>query len=206
MPFQFLYKRLGKRFFLYYFFAYLFYELLVLFKVGISARFFIYTIYYAIPYGLILSLGLFYDSFGMGAKRKVCLTSVTVYTVLAIVFFVIKGRYISTQIFKYPPRIYWISYSLFVSYGLLILCSKFEKCRMFDNLIVRFIGRNTLWIYLWHIPFVTLSGIISDFWCFRFIIIVFGAIAVYFLQYLIVLFIKNKCGEKANCITKFLLG
>ena len=100
----------------------------------------------------------------------------------------------------------WISYAVGISYLLLMLCEHFENSPLFDNSVIHFIGRNTLWIYLWHIPFVLLSAKITDFWILRFLLIVNGAVAVDFIQHLAVTGIDKKCGLKASRVTRFFVG
>lgn len=70
-----------------------------------------------------------------------------------------SGEFISTQRFKYPPSIYYLSYATFVSM-LLWLVSR----RAWDVLaraawikaFILFAAHNSIWIYLWHIPLVKL--------------------------------------------------
>ena len=56
-----------------------------------------------------------------------------------------------TQDFKYPPRIYYIAYGLFVTYLLLLILNNNLVKKIFNNTLFNYIARNSLWIYLWHI-------------------------------------------------------
>jgi len=58
---------------------------------------------------------------------------------------------VSTQEYKYPPQIYYIAYSLFVSFSLYYLVVLTNIFNIFKrNSVVSFVGKSTMWIYLWH--------------------------------------------------------
>ena len=200
-----LYDRYGKFFVLIYMFIYFLYELAVLLGIGLTSRFFIYTIYYAVPYGLISLFGLLYSTLSWKRKILVAVGFILIFAFLAIFFSFRKGAFVPTQDFKYPPRIYWISYAVGVSYLLMLVCEHLEPCFLFDNFVIRFIGRNTLWIYLWHIPFILISLHITDKWFIRFLIVALGAVSIDFFQLKVVGTIENSF-EKIKNITKFLHG
>lgn len=65
------------------------------------------------------------------------------------------GKILPTQLFKYPPRIYYLSYSIFCS---LILWIVKDNLTYFIGKIsarisgyMAYMGSHTIWIYLWHI-------------------------------------------------------
>ena len=115
-----LYERFGKTFFVLYFLLYIGYEILVFLKVGISSRLLICSVYYAIPYGGILLFGLLYNKFSYKEKLFISSFALVIYIAFAVAAYLIKGRYVPTQAFKYPPRMYWISYAIGISYFLMI--------------------------------------------------------------------------------------
>ena len=51
----------------------------------------------------------------------------------------------------FPPRIYYLSYGIFVSYLLMIVFEKLDLKKQYSSKFVRFVSDNSLWIYLWHI-------------------------------------------------------
>jgi fucose 4-O-acetylase-like acetyltransferase len=96
-----------------------------------------------------------------------------------------------TQIMKYPPTIYFISYALFVSY---LLMSLFKKIDLKRNGAVEFISKSSLWIYLWHILFLTVIPLVMGEldWPAYYIIVLACAISVTFIQNRIVDFLENR--------------
>lgn len=158
------------------------------------------------PYGLLLALGLFYTSFSRKVVASVIVVGLCIYLVSAIFLWTYTGHYIPTQRLKYPPHLYWIAYAVFVSYILISVCRKIDGCKLFDNAIVRFIGRNTLWIYLWHICFVKLSAHISEAWSIKFLICVTGAVIVDFVQVSTVQLLERRYGDGIKRFTRFLKG
>jgi hypothetical protein len=62
----------------------------------------------------------------------------------------------SLQAFKYPPRIVYLSYGIAVSCVAWAaagwLTAACQWLRLLE--LIRFIGCNSIWIYLWHIPVV----------------------------------------------------
>lgn len=62
-----------------------------------------------------------------------------------------------TQLFKYPPQIYYSAYSITISLFLWRISdslSLFVSKYPFINRVIRFMAQNSIWIYLWHIPFI----------------------------------------------------
>lgn len=60
------------------------------------------------------------------------------------------------------------------------------------------LGQNTIWIYLWHMPFVLIANRISVFWTIRYIFVYGLAVVMFILQRSIVNkdnsdFAKNIC-------------
>ena len=206
VPFFMLHERLGRLYWLLYAGVYLAYELAVCFRIGVQNRLLIYTLYYIVPYGLLLSLGLFYWKLEKRNVRAVIGAAFCIFLGSAALLFYRTGAYVPTQRFKYPPRLYWLSYAVCVSYLLIPICGRYDGCRLFDNPVVRFVGRNTLWIYLWHIMFVGISAHISSAWPVRFAICVAGAVLVAFMQISVVALLERRFGEKAKSITRFFRG
>jgi len=135
--------------------------------------------FYLIPYSLIFALGV----------RLIKLTKTELFLVAAFFFvcfvgsaffeYFSTGIIVATQSFKYPPRIYYLSYAGFVSVFLWIfsegLYSIVKKARL--EKFVFFIANNSIWVYLWHIPFIGLF----DFNVFLNWIFVFGC--AFFVAY-----------------------
>ena len=77
------------------------------------------------------------------------------------------------------------------------------KRREHLNPLVHFIGCNSIWIYLWHIPIVAVTAKMDMVWWARFFIVYMGALAMYYIQLSLVKVIENK---KEYRILKYLKG
>lgn len=154
-------------------FIYGIYELLIHYQIGMDNLFFYSVFYFAIPYGILTLIGLNYNELNQKQRFVIFLIS-------ALAFFMIMGFYIfkdraikNIALFKYPPRIYFLSYGLFMSMLLIHIMSK-KNHKIYNNIIVRQVSKSTLWIYLWHIFFINIFdrlGLFETWWT-RFIMLV----------------------------------
>lgn len=103
-----------------------------------------------------------------------------------------------TPNFKTPPHSYYIIYGCFVSVVLWQMKTKISK--WLTNKYFILLGQNTIWIYLWHMPFALVSNRISDSWAIRYIFVYGAAILVFMIQRSIV----NKINS--DFARKYLLG
>lgn len=103
--------------------------------------------------------------------------------------------------FKYPPYRYFIVYGTGISLILWVLRDYLE--RLSNNKFVLFVGQNTIWIYLWHIPFVYIANRFIDVWAVRYLFVYIGAVSCFFLQFMIVAKIKKSCNWSG---LKYLIG
>lgn len=115
------------------------------------------TIYYLVPYSLIFSLGLRLHKFTRAKLYFLAFFFAAAFVMLCAWHFVHQGKLIPTQLFKYPPTAYYLSYALLVAV-LIWLCS--DRLSVFIvglriNGFVEFVSSNSIWIYLWHIPFIS---------------------------------------------------
>ena len=140
--------------------VYLIYETAYGFQIGTNNYIFLNTVYYIIPYGLLTSLGMSYPSMTKRVKMTICLASIFIFAVYAFYYYYSIGELQIPTIVKYPPRLYFLSYSVALSFFLLILCERREN-RLFRSQPVQFISSHSLWIYLWHILYLYLSEKIS---------------------------------------------
>lgn len=107
-----------------------------------------------LTYGAIFILG--YKCLSMKNSEKtltfilfsVLLISMATYT------YINKNIILGPQDFKYPPTMYFASYSIAMTYITLCLLTLILKRRSDLPYIFNFISSNTIWIYLWHIPVV----------------------------------------------------
>ena len=105
---------------------------------------------------------------------------------------------IITPNFKTPPHSYYIVYGCFVSVILWHLKNVVPK--WITNRYFVLLGQNTIWIYLWHMPFALISTKISESWPIRYIVVYSCAILFFMIQRYVV----NK--TKSNFVRKYFLG
>lgn len=181
------------------------YLLIAYYKVGMDIALVRDWVYYAIGYGFVFLLGI----------RMKCLKRVDIMLFIAIMvaLFItmgVVGKYSILRVesiflhindWKYPPT------NIFLLYGLIMAVLGYTivniKRRARLNTIVNFIGCNSIWIYLWHIPFISITARMDMVWSMRFVVVYMAAVGIYYLQYVLVEIIGKR--EKYN-ILKFLKG
>jgi fucose 4-O-acetylase-like acetyltransferase len=108
-------------------------------------------LYTAIPYGCIFFLGT--RLYAMSGKSMLATSMIFLFLFAAYAFLLYKlnGHIIPTQKFKYPPTAYYISYAMFASIGLYWLSQTNIYPHIPGKDYMAFLGRSSMWIYLWHI-------------------------------------------------------
>ena len=103
-------------------------------------------------------------------------------------YWINNGLPFAPSAYKYPPQCYFLLYGSLISVVLWFLKDRIVS--IIDSVklgsLVTFVGQNTIWIYLWHIPFVMLFKGSIDNWFIRYIVIYGCALAIFKLQELIV--------------------
>ncbi len=137
--------------------------------------------HYIIPYGLVFAVGLRVSQFNNRQLHRFSFISLGALILIGLGLFLIHGKFIPTQKFKYPPSIYYFSYSFLVSFFLLAHSRYLE--RIFERLgllkVVLFIAQNTIWIYLWHIPLVK---IVNLNFILKYLVVLFTAVIIAYIQ------------------------
>jgi peptidoglycan/LPS O-acetylase OafA/YrhL len=127
---------------------------------GVSSSEWYYYLTMTIPYVLFFAIGTMTDKMTNKHFLIVLAVSALVYVVFAWYYYRETGAYQSTQICKYPPRLYYTSYALAFVCVLWVfrkqIASLFERARI--SSVFCFIGSHTLWIYFWHIILLLLLG------------------------------------------------
>ena len=140
-----------------------------------------------IPYVAVFILGTIINKLSKQVQMRVLLSSLAIYTIMIFCNYSESGNYISLQLYKYPPRLYYISYGLTMIMLLWVsrawIVKIISKIGFLSPLV--FIGQHTIWCYFWHIFFVWLvtDNINSSF--LRFIIVYCGAILLVVIQNLV---------------------
>lgn len=162
--------------------TYILYEVACKYRVLMDCRIIECTVYYLVPYGIVLLLGLNWKRFSTKWKRLLLLFSLLGFTILQALYFHKFGEYCFTQKYKYPPR------HLFLMHAFLyiFLLMQFESWLSFlgNNKIVVFISKSTLWIYLWHILVLRLAEktIPNAHWSLKYIFVLSISLLIVFIQ------------------------
>lgn len=193
----FLYRRLDRR--MLYFsllFVYVLYEVMYAKGIFIDNLLFNQVIYYLIPYSCISFLGIVVYHLENDSKKmhKLLLTFLLLFVVFSIIIYMNQGIIFNPQLYKYPPRIYFISYSLFVTILLFLIFKNRSIVDFVYNKFVEFVGRSSLWIYLHHMTLVYLLGIynLKLGWYVDYLVVFFISIFITYLQNKIVDFLISK--------------
>lgn len=138
-------------------FFYVLYELAVYFSkppltsaLGVAIE---NTVLYLVPYAVLFAIGLRVQK--LTRRQLLCLAggSSAVFCLKGISLYHAYGKFIPTQVFKYPPTVYYLSYALTVSLILWCLSPVISKVLTKTRLLgpVMFVAQNSIWVYLWHI-------------------------------------------------------
>lgn len=111
-------------------------------------------IYYIFPYCWIFAIGVYIHKMTNKNVLVTCLFFLSLF-IINIIYNHLNNLSISTQDFKYPVGLYYLSYSLFASLALYIYVYKIYNLTILMPLsiknIIFFISSASFWIYLWHI-------------------------------------------------------
>lgn len=110
------------------------------------------TLFIIVPYGVVAFIGFHYER--MSKKKKIILASLT--GIVFIAFFayhlVTTGNFAKAQLYRFPPRQYYLAYGVFASLALLAACKWITNTKrvpkiLYDNFLVHFVSVNSLSIY-----------------------------------------------------------
>ena len=152
---------------------------------GVDNFFICNYLYYAIGYSIPFIAGL---RVGKMNLKRLAIFSSLVFLVLASSSFMYVlggGNLLNINVLKYPPQAYFLFYGLFMSLVCHAVCCHTCLVRHVPALC-RFIGMNTIWIYLYHIPLIQITGILSLPWWLRYVAVYAVSVAVTYVQIRIV--------------------
>jgi len=144
-------------------------------------------IFYIIPYGLLFGFGLHLPTLKPKVLYSILLLFIVIFVILLNLYFL--ENFSATNLYKYPPRIYYLSYAISISLFLFSL-TNFNFINVLSNNLITFISSSSLWIYLWHILFISSWKLFVSFfplWVNNFIIEFF----VVFLLSIIITYIQK---------------
>jgi fucose 4-O-acetylase-like acetyltransferase len=119
------------------------------------------VVLYLVPYSVIFAIGLRLNNIGRKLSTYIALSMISIFSAMGILFYLNSGIFAKTQLFKYPPSLYYLSYALGISIFLWLnsefIVDVINRLKI-TNLIL-FIAQNSMWIYLWHIPLINIIKI-----------------------------------------------
>lgn len=146
-----------------------------------------------IAYSILFLLGLRFRELNAQSEKFMFYSIIIISIIFFIIYIGLNGvpsKIIS--MYKYPPHLNYIVYGILTSTLLWHFRAKMEKFSTKRWLL--FIGQNTIWIYLWHILFLSLP--ISNF-LIKYIIVYLLSVITFYAQYRIVVFFKEKCNNSS---------
>lgn len=140
-------------------------------------------LFYVIPYGFVFAIGIRMLALPREVLFKLAVGFGVIFLLIAAYLAIDTGGFVQTQEYKYPSTIYYLSYALTVSIGLWLIA---DRCWNFlgERLrsLVLFLSYNSIWLYLWHIPFVQFADRLPLPFVLNLLLTVTGAIGITLLQ------------------------
>lgn len=173
---------------------------IILYSVNTSYYFRIFILY-PIIYGLISLLGLNWEKADKKFKYSFIFINIFIFIMLAILYYEINGYFVITGKYKYPPKIYYLSYTLGVSFALIEIFKNFHFKRCWLTSYVVFLSKSSLWFYLWHILTLRIAASISSIEFVQFWIVLFmTSIIVYIQNKLVDISIEKGFDKRIVCV------
>lgn len=108
------------------------------------------VVFIVVPYMLIFLFGLRMGELSNRQVLTVAVVAFGLFLIIALRKLLFFGHFIQTQDYKYPPRLYYLSYGFFGLSMVYLLCRRYAakiKCPA----VITWLSSHSLWIYLWHI-------------------------------------------------------
>jgi fucose 4-O-acetylase-like acetyltransferase len=115
------------------------------------AGFFNTVIFVVVPYSILYLYGTRLASLTNKEIAVAVAVSLVIFIALVIAKYSDAGYFVPTQKFKYPPTIYYLSYSFFALNLIYLACKYFSQFAKTSGAAILWLASNSLWIYLWHI-------------------------------------------------------
>jgi hypothetical protein len=109
------------------------------------------VIFVVVPYSILYLYGTRLASLTNKEIAVAVAVSLVIFLALAIAKYSDAGYFVPTQKFKYPPTIYYLSYSFFALNLIYLACKYFSQFTKTSGAAILWLASNSLWIYLWHI-------------------------------------------------------
>jgi len=152
-------------------------------------------LYYLLAYSICVIIGINVKRINDKNILTLAIFFLIIFITIMFYFYITKLEIISTQLYKYPPKIYYLSYGIgmsLLSYYMISRKNLLTIKEKLDISVIKFISSHTMWIYLWHIVFIYLFAEIGFHWIIKFVLYLFCSYCMTKIQSKIV----NKCGNK----------
>lgn len=117
------------------------------------------TLLTVVPYAILFAYGLQLGELAEWQIATTSLGSLLVFVAMSALKFRAEGHFVPTQLFKYPPTLYYLSYAFFCLNALYLFAKSAVVARV-PARPVAWLSRNLLWIYLWHIMGISVWGML----------------------------------------------
>lgn len=159
------------------------------------------VVFIIIPYSILYLYGIKLGSLSNKKIVGILVCSFIIFILLLTNKYLECSCFISTQEYKYPPTIYYLSYAFFALNLVYIICRNLPQPNKRISEIIIWLSSNSLWIYLWHIMafyllhfsarYIVTEGFFTFVLKFCFILI-FGMSLTYMQVFLVTRFISTK--------------
>jgi peptidoglycan/LPS O-acetylase OafA/YrhL len=107
------------------------------------------VVFVIIPYSAIYIYGFKLEDLSRRTIIYIILGSTAIFVFLAIKYYMINGGFVQPQEYKYPPRIYYLSFTFIAIHIIYLLRDPLKN--FFSKSAIVWLSSKSLWIYLWHI-------------------------------------------------------
>lgn len=154
----------------------------------------------AIPYMFTFIIGYKLIESQKRQALYIAVMSALLFAIIAAYSIVTSGLFNPTQSDKYPPGIYYMSYALFMSTAIYLASEKIVNIlrSTFVWNFIGFVSQNSIWTYLWHIPFIFMCLKIKTNFLTSYVITFVGAVTIVYIQVKIVKLITGKIHNKST--------
>ena len=118
---------------------YILYEIAIFLNINEMNIIFEFILAYIVPYGIIYLLGMISRTTSYKTDRNISIVCLAAFIISAYLIYSTTGILQPTQLMKYPPTIYYISYALFVSF---LLMSLFKRFDLKSNSLIEFCSKS----------------------------------------------------------------
>lgn len=131
--------------------VYLVYEAVVyLSDIYMSGYSFVPKLLTPVAFTLLFLYGLKMDQLSTKQLLSISAAALVIFLSYVAYNFYFLGKFLGTQLYKNPPTLYYMSYSLFWINVVYIVCKKWLH-HWIPSIYSQWLSANSLWVYLWHI-------------------------------------------------------